>query len=113
VPKLDEAGTNWVIYQDRFLWSIDALGNADHINCSSPAHADTVTCTDTVDAPQTLTPAEAVLDVEWRKVLRIGKQEEAIVKPQIAVTISDSQFMDIRSKATAHEIWKALPRRGL
>jgi hypothetical protein len=24
IPKLDVAGSNWVIYKDRFTWSIDA-----------------------------------------------------------------------------------------
>ena len=49
------------------MWSTDARGYTDHIDCNSPALADPVTCTGTVDAPQTLTPAEAVLDVEWKK----------------------------------------------
>ena len=31
VPKLDVAGINWVVYKDRFLWSIDARGLLDHL----------------------------------------------------------------------------------
>ena len=27
VPKLEVGGTNWVVYKDRFLWSIDACGH--------------------------------------------------------------------------------------
>ena len=34
VPKLDVTGTNWVIYKDRFLWSIDAHGLLEHIDGS-------------------------------------------------------------------------------
>ena len=38
------------------------------------------------------------------------KQEEAIVKQQIAVTIPESLFMKICNKGTAVEIWEALQR---
>ena len=31
IPKLDMAGINWVVYRDRFLWSIDARGLLDHL----------------------------------------------------------------------------------
>ena len=34
VPKLEAGGTNWVIYKDRLLWSIDARGLLDHIDGS-------------------------------------------------------------------------------
>ena len=35
VPTLDVAGLNWVIYKDRFLWSIDARGLLDHVDGST------------------------------------------------------------------------------
>ena len=35
VPTLDVAGLNWVIYKDRFLWSIDARGLLDHVDGSA------------------------------------------------------------------------------
>ena len=31
VPRLDVAGINWVVYKDRFLWSVDARGLLDHL----------------------------------------------------------------------------------
>lgn len=35
VPMLDIAGLNWVIYKDRFLWSVDARGLLDHVDGST------------------------------------------------------------------------------
>ncbi len=55
-----------------------------------------------------LTGAEATLEVEWKKDMKIWNQREAIVKQHIAATISDSGFMKICGKTTAREIWKAL-----
>ena len=34
VPKLEAGGTNWVVYKDRLLWSIDAHGLLDHVDGS-------------------------------------------------------------------------------
>jgi len=34
VPKLEAGGVNWVIYKDRFLWSIDACSLLEHIDGS-------------------------------------------------------------------------------
>jgi len=34
VPKLETGGTNWVIYRDRFLWSIDARSLLEHVDGS-------------------------------------------------------------------------------
>jgi len=106
IPKLDEAGKNWVIYKARFLWSIDARGKLEHVDGSAIAPADPITRT----ANQVLTPAEDVLNAEWRKELKTWNQGEAIVKQQIAATISDSQFMKICGKPTAYDIWDTLTR---
>ena len=29
VPKLEAGGTNWVVYKDCFIWSVDAWGLLD------------------------------------------------------------------------------------
>ena len=34
VPKLEASGTNWVVYKDRFLWSVDARGLLEHVDGS-------------------------------------------------------------------------------
>ncbi|PPQ93917.1 hypothetical protein CVT25_008031 [Psilocybe cyanescens] len=37
IPKLDAAGTNWVVYRDRFLLSIDACGLGEHLDSTGEA----------------------------------------------------------------------------
>ena len=34
VPQLNVAGTNWVVYKDRFTWAIDARGLLEHVDGS-------------------------------------------------------------------------------
>jgi hypothetical protein len=34
IPRLNVAGINWVVYKNRFLWSIDARGLLDHLEGS-------------------------------------------------------------------------------
>ncbi|KAF9556273.1 hypothetical protein CPC08DRAFT_694586, partial [Agrocybe pediades] len=101
IPKLDEAGKNWVIYKDRFLWSIDARGYLDHVDGTESAPRDPIT--------RPVLRA-VVLEKEWKKELKLWNQGEAIVKQQIAATISDSLFMKIRGQPTAHDIWRTLTR---
>ncbi|PPQ95155.1 hypothetical protein CVT25_013294 [Psilocybe cyanescens] len=104
IPRLDKAGKNWVIYKARFLWSIDARRKLEHVDGSAVAPADPVVCV----ANQVLTSAEVTLDAEWWKEMKTWNQGEAIVKQQIASTISDSEFMKICGKETAYDIWEAL-----
>jgi len=124
VPKLDVASTNWVIYKDRFLWSIDARGLLEHVDGSgvepkSPAVRKMVTQKkgggvgdpavdemETVEAP--LSKGDEKKEEEWLKELKVWKQGEAVVKQQIAATIPDSLFMKIRGKSSALEIWESL-----
>lgn len=123
VPRLEAAGANWVLYKDRMLWAADAKGIRGHLDGSTtepvrPAStaaqattaatqagtgtaAATTQTTTTVAAPD---PAQIKYEedlVQWRK-------NEAIVKQLIAATISDSLFLKVRSKPTAHGIWEAL-----
>ncbi|KAF8179446.1 hypothetical protein BJ912DRAFT_855628, partial [Pholiota molesta] len=101
VPMLDVAGTNWVIYKDRFLWSIDARRLLEHVDGSAmepryPTEA------------EELSMADSLLMQEWRKELKVWKQGEAVFKQQIAASIPDSLFMKVRNETTAFNIWKAL-----
>ena len=34
VPRLEAGSTNWVVYKDRFLWSVDAWGLLEHVDGS-------------------------------------------------------------------------------
>ena len=117
IPKLDVSGTNWVIYKDRFTWSLDARGILDHIDGSGTEPADPL-ATSTDPADPSVKPVRAIqgelsaedklLDLEWRKEMKEWKQGEAITKQQIASSIPDSLFMKIRDKGTARKIWTEL-----
>ncbi|KAJ6525173.1 hypothetical protein B0H19DRAFT_871589, partial [Mycena capillaripes] len=106
IPKLEVAGTNWVIYKDRFMWAVDARGLAEHLEATAAASVDPLLAIR--GTPAMLTAAQQALDTEWKKEIKVWQQGEAIVKQQIAGTIPDSLFMKIRSKTTASEIWTEL-----
>ena len=119
VPKLEAGGANWVIYKDRFLWSIDARILLEHIDGSErepiclvkPSYTSKVDTSgnDTGIMVQTPFTADEVKKInKWKVELKEWKQGEAVVKQQIATTISDSLFMKSRGKGTALEIWESL-----
>ena len=106
IPKLDVAGINWVVYKDRFLWSIDARGLIDHLKGTEVEPTDPIAAT--IRAAVATTPldmAQVLVDIEWKKSVKEWRQGEAVVKQQIAGTIPDSLFMKIRGKGTEREIW--------
>ena len=106
VPKLDVAGTNWVIYKDHIIWSIDAHGLLEHIDGSESEPVDPITRSEGA----VLSTDELVAEAEWKKLLKAWKQGEAIVKQQIAGTIPDSLFMKVCGQGTAKGIWEALSK---
>jgi transposase InsO family protein len=105
VPKLEVSGSNWVIFKDRFLWSLDARGILHHVD-GTPAPKDPIP--DSVRVSGTFSDLEKLLEIEWKKEWKEWKQGEAIAKQQIAGLIPDSLFMKIRAKETAREIWVEL-----
>ena len=109
VPKLDVAGINWVVYKDRFLWSIDARGLLDHLEGTKEELTDPIDALIRANvAMKPLDDAQVLVETEWKKAVTEWRQGEAVVKQQIAGTIPDSLFMKIRGKGTAREIWDGL-----
>jgi hypothetical protein len=119
VPRLEAGGVNWVVYKDRFLWSVDARGLLEHVDGSErepvcPVKPRMVPRKDSerketeVFVQAAYTQEEERGIKEWKAELKEWKRGEAIVKQQIAATIPDSLFMKIRNKGTALEIWDAL-----
>ena len=106
VPKLEVSGTNWVIYKDRFTWSLDARGILDHIDGSVVEPQDPIL--GEVREKGEFSAEQKVLDLEWKKELKEWKQGEAIAKQQIASSIPDSLFLKIRAKGTARNMWTEL-----
>ena len=107
IPKLDTTGSNWVIYHDRLLISIDARGLGDHLDGTAkiPVHPHLPPMD---GSTQTLSTKQKASVVEYQKELKTWKQKEVIVKQQLAGTISDTLFLKIRLLPTVHEIWSAL-----
>ena len=124
VPKLDVAGSNWVIYKTRFLWAIDARGLLDHIDVSAwepsrPSITKAAKGGSEKGASEGVSGEEGVEELteedekkleDWKEKLRVWKLGEAVVKQQIAATIPDSLFMKIQGKGTANQIWEALTK---
>ena len=106
IPKLNTSGSNWVLYKERFSWALDAHNILDHIDGENVAPVDPVP--EASRKADKLSDAERELDGEWKKNMKEWRQGEAITKQQIASSILDSLFMKIRTKGTAHEIWKEL-----
>ncbi|KAF8149572.1 hypothetical protein B0H34DRAFT_633984, partial [Crassisporium funariophilum] len=106
IPKLDVSGTNWVIYKDRFQWATDARNLLNHIDGTEFELKDPIPTADR--AAGLLTSTQVQEDVKWQKEMKTWKKGEAIVKQQIAMSISDSLFMKIHNRGSAFDIWRAL-----
>ena len=107
VPKLDVAGTNWVVYKDHFLWSINAQGYLDHLDGTEVEPVDSIN--PLVQSGMTPLDATQILaDTEWKKAVKEWRQGDTVVKQQIAGAIPDSLFMKICGKGTARNIWVEL-----
>ena len=89
IPKLDIAGINWVVYKDRFLWSIDARGLRDHLEGTEVEPTDPIDAKIRADV-KPLDEAQKLVDTEWKRAVKEWRQGEAVVKQQIAGTIPDS-----------------------
>ncbi|THH15142.1 hypothetical protein EUX98_g9511 [Antrodiella citrinella] len=121
VPKLEASGTNWVIYKDRLRWATDARGYLGHLDGTNvepsppipvaapgPTPADPALAAAAVAAnAAAVTAYDAALATHVDE-LSTWKKGEAVVKQLVASTITDSQFMKVRTKPTAAAIWAAL-----
>jgi hypothetical protein len=77
IPKLDATGTSWVIYKDRFTWSIDAQVLLHHLDGSEEEPDNPISNRDITTA---FTPAEVALDGAYKKDLKTWRQGEAVVQ---------------------------------
>ncbi|KAG2335382.1 hypothetical protein BDR05DRAFT_898633 [Suillus weaverae] len=85
ISKLVVDRENWMTYKDRLSWSVDACGLLSHLEGTKKKPID---------------PSMSAKK-EWR-------MDEAITKQQIATTIPDSLFIQIKSLKTAGEIFTYL-----
>ena len=103
VLRLNVTGINWVVYKDRFLWSIDARGLLDHLEGTEVEPTDLIDAKIRADT-KPLNEEKKLVNMEWKKAVKEWRQGEAVVKQQIVGTIPDSLFMKIRGKGTTQEM---------
>ena len=72
VPRLDVAGINWVVYKDRFLWSVDARGLLDHLEGTEKEPTDPIDAAARV-AGKPLNKAQTLAEAEWKKAVKEWK----------------------------------------
>lgn len=106
ILRLDISGSNWVLYKERFFWALDACAILHHVDRTGTEPTDPVQ--EESWKTEKLSDTEKELDKEWKRESREWRQGEAVAKQQITSSILDSLFMKIRTKGTAHEIWKEL-----
>ena len=61
-----------------------------------------------VEEGKKLSEEQVKLDTEWKKDLKEWKTGEAFTKQQIASSIPNSLFLEIRASGSAYKIWRAL-----
>ena len=105
VPKLANDGKNWVVYRDRLELSVMARGLEGHLDGQevAPIKPQPTTAPDGTEIPVPTTVMEV-----YTKTLRNWMLQEAIAKQQIASTIPDLLYLNIKSKTTTKEMWDAL-----
>ena len=72
IPKLDVTGSNWVIYKDRFLWSLDARGILNHVDGSGKQPVDPIPEPERKSGE--LSDEQKLLDDEWTKEIKNGSR---------------------------------------
>ena len=73
VLRLDVAGINWVVYKDRFLWSIDARGLLDHLKGTEVEPTDLIDAKIRADT-KPLNEEKKLVDMEWKKAMKEWRQ---------------------------------------
>ena len=104
IPKLDISGSNWVIFKEHFIWTLDARGIIEHIDGTG---SEPINPMPEKDCKEVLSAENGKLDSEWKKELREWRAGEAVAKQQVASLIPDSLFLKICSNGSTFQIWKA------
>lgn len=108
VPKLVADGENWMTYKDRLSWSVDARGFLGHLKGTERKPVDPSTLSGRGASWSPTTPDEVKELTEYKAAMKEWRMGEAITKQQIAGTIPDSLFIQVKNLATAGEIFTYL-----
>ena len=104
IPRLEADGLNWVIYKDWFTYAADAASLLNHIDGKGglPRLVTIPWGTEPLMAAQ-----QESLD-DYAVEMSKWQSEEAIIRQAIALTISDSLFLEVRKTDTALGMWEAV-----
>jgi len=108
IPKLSADGENWMTYKDRLQWSIDARGLLGHMDGTEKKPTDPMSLHGRGTSWVPKTPDEVKELAAYRTAIKEWRMGEAIVKQQIAGTIPDSLFIQIKGLETAKDIFTYL-----
>src|SRR6267142_5142490 len=93
VPKLSSDGSNWVTYQDRLKWAMQANNFEDHAEAGLPS----------ADYTALGTIGGITMAARWAK-------EENTIKLILGSTLPDIAFNRIKTTANMHNAWELLKR---
>ena len=95
VEKLDTSGSNWVIFQSRFMIAISQKDVEDHFDGSSPKPVLSDNATD--EAKE-----------EFAKALKTWKKKEALALYLLTQKLPDSTFAKYMRKTSVAQMWSTL-----
>ncbi|KAG2071326.1 hypothetical protein BDR04DRAFT_1016274 [Suillus decipiens] len=108
ILKLVADGKSWMMYKEQLQWSIDTCGLLSHLDGTETKPIDPQTLSGR-GASWALTTADELKEVNTYKTkLNEWHMGQAITKQQIARTIPDSLFIQIKGLDTAHKIFMHL-----
>jgi len=104
LPACKANGTNWIFFQDCFLFAVNAAGLSDHFD-DGPTGTTSEPTKPQVANPTNLTAEEKEAIKQYPLTRRIWKSEQAVIKQGIASVIPDSLFLKVKGEKTAREMW--------
>jgi hypothetical protein len=105
LPKCEISGTNWIVYRDQFVFTVDAANLGEHLDPTAvPPDPNAAPTPANPAAPM---PAEQAAIAIHRNSLTWWRAEEAIVKQGIASTILDSLFIKVKGAGMAPSVTAA------
>ncbi|KAG1734690.1 uncharacterized protein EDB91DRAFT_1056821 [Suillus paluster] len=109
IPKLIADRENWMTYKDRLSWSVDARGLLGHLEGTEKKPVDPLMLSGRGASWIPTTPDEIRELSVYRTAMKEWCMGEAILTQQIAGTIPDSLFIQVKNLVTAGEIFMYLP----
>jgi hypothetical protein len=103
LPKLNPDGTNYIVYQDRFGFTMEAAGLGAHIDekAKAPEAPAVVNEAKPTEEETKALDAYSVSLANWNA-------NEAVVKQAIAATIPDSLFLKVKGEKTSSAMWQKM-----